>query len=329
MLDTGLGTPKHPLFLLGKKYGDAGSKPSRPEPSRVCIGSLTRLFAKKTAARESVAAAPAASRDAAMHDQQTQPVESRQTMSGLPLHQAAALAGLSHSRHASDVGPSRNPVAAVASLSTMASRSMQQAKSAHCKTWISRLSCGASGPYLHAANPGADPAAPHMPSAAGSATDLEAQNDVIGSSALQNNPVSIAAAHRDAIIGSDSRNSEECCDGHNEPPDVAAERAKADRLWAERDHEGGHCRVSLGGSSDGQEIGSNPTGPAILLHNLRKVCILHMHLCIPPSLSYMHQYLLRCRVNRLSHCLYLCTAMQTGKSLKAAAMKSQSKEVAA
>lgn len=105
-------------------------------------------------------------------------------------------------------------------------------------------------------------------SSAQPAIDLEAQNGL--HCTPQHSPANLVTAVPDVAHGLDGCDSgydtghgsgEEGGDAADEPADVAAERAKADRLWAARGmHSGGVTTVS---------------GPAILLHNLRKVCQAH------------------------------------------------------
>ena len=118
-----------------------------------------------------------------------------------------------------------------------------------------------AGPLLGqpAIEPSADPAAAHtLVSSADLTVDLEAQSGV--ELPPQEGTANTTTAVCDLEHRRDSYDSglDGGSDVTDEPADVAAERAKADRLWAARDmHNGGSTNFS---------------GPAILLHNLRKVC---------------------------------------------------------
>lgn len=158
---------------------------------------------------------------------------------------------------------------------------------------------------LPAADSHAHTAADSLP---GSAIDVEAQDGSCLVSRAMNGTAEMTAAGCDPWPRNDGNDSENGGE-EEEPADVAAERVKADRLWAaarnvpsgESASRGGHRRESAcGGGHNGgitsrcghhresasRSVASeettdrgglsggsaSPAGPAILLHNLRKVC---------------------------------------------------------
>ena len=128
-----------------------------------------------------------------------------------------------------------------------------------------------AGGALPTADPHAYPvASAHSSScSAESAIDLEAQNGSrLASHAHINTADMAAAVTNQGLRHNGDGSGSECGDEEEEPADVASERAKADRLWAAR---GGHSEGSTNGDEHSDEV-ANPAGPAILLHNLRKVC---------------------------------------------------------
>lgn len=100
-----------------------------------------------------------------------------------------------------------------------------------------------------------------------SAIDLEAQNGSRLASHVPRSSAGVTAAASDLElrhIGSGNDDG----DAIEEPADIASERARADSLWAASHghNEGNTSRDGCSGES------TSPAGPAILLHNLRKVC---------------------------------------------------------
>ena len=280
MLDTGLGTPKHPLFLLGKKYRDADRNPPQAAAAKSRIVSLQSWFQSKKAARQPSIAAVQPPRDSANMQ------NSQQHLRMLPQSASSSPSFTSGPSSLHDRPPaeqlslqpavSNGRSAAQASANTKAS--MQSGAELPDPKWASRqhpyptptpLSMAGPPLGLPIADPHADPAASaHFSSSlAESAIDLEAQD---GSCLASHAPNSIAdmRAAASALGPQHIGNGSECGDATEEPADVAAERAKADRLWAATDAHSGASAIG-----DGSGLGfASPSGPAILLHNLRKVC---------------------------------------------------------
>ena len=280
MLDTGLGTPKHPLFLLGKKHTDADRNSPQAAAAKSRIVSLQSWFQSRKAARQPSIAAVQPPRDSANMQ------NSQQHLRMLPQSASCSPSVTPGPSSLHDRPPaeqlslqpavSNGRSAAQASANTKAS--MQSGAQLPDPKWASRqhpyptptpLSMAGPPLGLPFADPHADPAASahFSSSSAESAVDLEAQDS---SRLASHAPNSIAdtRAVASALVPQHNGNSSECGDAAEEPADVAAERAKAERLWAATDGHSGGSRRGAGCSGD---IAS-PSGPAILLHNLRKVC---------------------------------------------------------
>lgn len=273
MLDTGLGTPKHPLFLFGKKYSDADRKPPQVAAARSRIGSLRSWYVGRKAARQPFIAAVQPARDSAsMQNPQHSLSMVPQSASSSPSSPSCA-SSLHHSTSAEQSSfksaVSNGNSAAHATANTEAS--MQSGADLSDPSWAGRqqphlvpMPLSMAGPL-----PTADPHAYTVTSScsAESAIDLEAQN---GSRFASHAPISTADVTAAATNQGSRYNGSgsECSDEAEEPADVAFERAKADRLWAARD---GHSEGNTSGDRHSGEF-AGPAGPAILLHNLRKVC---------------------------------------------------------
>lgn len=288
MLDTGLGAPKHPLFLLGKKHSDAGNKPSHTTAAR----SLRSWWVGRKAVRQPVTAAMQPKRNSVIMPSPQQglsmvphlalPFPGSSSLSASSLHHSTPAEQpslqLAVSNGRSPAGASANPEA-----------SMQRDAGIPDPSWVSRphpTPMPRSMLALPAADSDAHTAADSLPNLPGSAVDVEAQNGTCLVSHAPNSTAEITAAGCDLWPRDDGS---ENGDAMDEPADVAAERVKADRLWDARKVPRGDdtsrsgeiesrsgeiaCRsgeiASRGGHSGGS---ASPAGPAILLHNLRKVC---------------------------------------------------------
>lgn len=280
MLDTGLGTPKHPLFLFGKKYRNADRNPPQAAAAKSHSVSLQSWYQSRKAARQPSIAAVQPPRDSANMQ------KSQQRLRMLPQSASCSPSFTASPSSLHDRPPaeelslqpavSNGKSAAQASANTKAS--MQSGAEVTDPKWGSRqhpyptrtpLSMAGPPLGLPIADPHADPAASaHFSSSlAESAVDLEAQDGSCLASHAPNSTAGMRAA-ASALGPQHIGNGSECGGATDEPADVAAERAKADRLWAATDaHSGG----STYGDRNSGEFAS-PSGPAILLHKLRKVC---------------------------------------------------------
>ena len=286
VLDTGLGTPKHPLFLFGKKYKDADRKPPQAAAARSGIGSLQSWCKSRKAARQPSLAAMQPARDSAsMQNPQHSLSMVPQSASYSPSFTSCA-SSLHQSTHAEQFSfqsaVSNGRSAAHAPANTQAS--MQSgADLPEGPSWAggrhrhrTPMPLSMAGPLLAppTAKPFAYPAASVNSSfSAESAIDLEAQNRSRLASHAPDSPADVTAAASDLGL-QHIGNGSECGAVTEEPADVAAERAKANRLWAAR--LGHSARSATADRHDGES--AQPDGPAILLHNLRKVCkAVHRH----------------------------------------------------
>ena len=269
VLDTGMGTPKHPLFLLGKKYRDEDSKPNQATAGRLHTRAVR--FAGRDSAPLSADAASNSHRHVAtaQHVQQ-RPAALSQMLTRLQQAVQSALRFPSSFLH---VTPHRSCNRAQsqgslsipssvgspsAALPSEAQASMQQNSDAQIPNQTNSLGCTAR--LLHSANPSADPASSHTSACLDSAVDLEAQNGQHLSPGLRETFARTSAARSIFEQQQDSLTGDLHDDTDSEPADVAAERAIADRLWAERS------------GQNSETADADSSGPAILLHNLRKVC---------------------------------------------------------
>lgn len=283
VLDTGLGTPKHPLFLFGKKYSDADRQSPQATAARARIGSLRSWYARRLAAsRADTAAVPSHRHSRVMQNP-------RQILDMVPQHPAGPQPALPvpSSASFSCASPLRQRMTHGQQVSTQAAVSAGSATHAPGNTTTSmQLNADVLNPSwtgrphpthpstarpLPGTNADADAATAHTSACPPEqAIDLEAQN--CPHFTPQSSPANVATAVSDVGHGSnahgqgyDSGYDSGYSTGHgsggdaaDEPADVAAERAKADRLWAAGAmHIAGATAVA---------------GPAILLHNLRKVC---------------------------------------------------------
>ena len=264
-----MGTPKHPLFLLGKKYSDGDSKADQARAARARIGALGRWYAGRGGVRSSAGAASHSDRHAAnLQAVLHRPVGPSQMLTrlqtaaqsahlhfifrflhGSPRHYCARAQPHGNLSVPNAVGDSS------AILASDAQAAMQHNSDAQEPKQTSRLGSSTARP-LPAANSSADPAASHTFTGPDSAIDLEAQNGQDLTPDLRASLARTSTARSDLEEQQDSLTNDSCDGVDSEPTDVAAERATADRLWAERS--------GLNGDADF-------SGPAILLHNLRKV----------------------------------------------------------
>lgn len=280
MLDNGLGTPRHPLFLLGMKYSNADKPPSPATAAKPGIGSLRSWYAGKQAASRVDVAAVQSGRHS------TEGCAPQQSLSMVPQHPAHPPSApsspyASSLRHRMTPGQQLSTQAAVSvgSATTYAppsthAASMQLNGNMSGPSWVRSHPSHPSttAPLQPAAHAEASATRTHTSaSSAQPAIDLEAQNGLHctrhPTNTPQNSPADMVTVVPDGLDGCDSGydsgcgNGEEGGDAADEPADVAAERARTDRLWAARGmHDGGVTAMS---------------GPAILLHNLRKVCQAH------------------------------------------------------
>ncbi len=286
-----MGTPKHPMFLLGKTYKDADSKSDQATVQRPHARALRTWWlvsnSDNAAPRElsnssRVLHNSEPSTVSAMHEQHKQPsklpehaAKGESSASSLPsssssfsstssvpepnvpFHQSAPMAPnerLSHSalqtgsQLYSDMSHNIHSASTRDPIGSRPTVFAPLAQNAAVKKHQTRFQNMMSGPQrqVHTALNQA-PAA--------SAIDLEAQN----SPPMQQEPADTAQDAADSTA-SGSVDTESDWAG-NEPPDVAAERARVDALWTERQS-----------PTEGIVTGSS-SRPAILLHNLRKVGI--------------------------------------------------------
>lgn len=272
MLDTGLGAPKHPLFLFGKKYSDADKQPSYTTAARPRTGSLRSWWVGRKVARQPASAAVQPKRNP---DNMQNPQQSLSLVPqlGSPCPGSShAASSLDHSTRAEQpsfqlaVINGRSP--ADASANTEAN--LQPDAGMSDPSWAGRphpTPVPLSMLALPAADSCAHTAADSLANLHGSAIDVEAQNGACLDSQAPNGTAEMTGAGCDLWPGNNG-NASESGDAADEPTDVAAERVKADRLWATM-----HVNIAEGASRAGHRGGSGSrAGPAILLHNLRKVC---------------------------------------------------------
>ncbi len=290
-----MGTPKHPMFLLGKTYKDADSKPDQATIQRPHARALrTWWHARKGPASNSDSAAfrevsnssrvlhnsepPIVS---AMHDQHKQPSKLPE-LAANGESSASSLPSSSTSFSSTTSVPEPNiPFQQSASMPSHgnASQSALQ-RDSQLPSDVSQIPTALStdpiGSRRTVFSPLAQNAAANkhqtrpqniMPgpqrqthtapdqAPAASAIDLEAQNSL----PMQQNHAD-TAQDAAASTTSDSLDTESDWAGI-EPSDVAAERARVDALWTKRQS-----------PTEGIVTGSS-SQPAILLHNLRKVSI--------------------------------------------------------
>ncbi|DBA85809.1 TPA: hypothetical protein ACH3X1_005361 [Trebouxia sp. C0004] len=294
VLDTGMGTPKHPLFLLGKTYKDADSKSDQGTLQRPHARALrTWWLARKGPASKSANAAhrevsnlsrvarnselPSLS---AMHDQHKQP-------SKVPEHaangesQASSLPSSSTSSSSTSSVPETNlPCLQIASMpshenvshsalqrdSRLPSDMSQNAPTASStdplgsrRTVFTPLAKNAAA-NNHQTRPQNMVSGPQRqthtaPDQAPAASAIDLEAQ--NSLPMQQDPADTTQDAADRTV-SDSFDTESGWEG-NEPSDVAAERARVDALWTTRQ------------SPTEGNVTESSSQPAILLHNLRKV----------------------------------------------------------
>lgn len=288
-----MGTPKHPLFLLGKKYKDADSKPDQATVQRPHARALrTWWLARKGPASNSDSAAPREGSNSsrvlhnselpivsAMHDQHKQPSKlSEHPANGEPSTSSLPSSSTSFSSTSSVPEPNVpfQQSASMPSHENVFHLALQTDTQLPNDT--SQIPTASSTDPIGSQHNVFAPLAPNaaankhqlrpqniMPgpqrqthtafnqAPAASAIDLEAQNSL----PMQQGHAETVRDAADSTI-SDALDSESDWAG-NEPSDVAAERARVDALWTTRQS-----------PTEGVVTGSS-SQPAILLHNLRKV----------------------------------------------------------
>ncbi len=321
VLDTGMGTPKHPLFLLGKTYKDADSKPNQATVRRPhARAAKTWWLARKGPASNSACAAlravsnsPRVLRNSelpvlsAMHDQHKQPSKlSEHAANGESATSSLPSSSTSFSSTSSLPEPN---VLLQQSASMLSHENVSQSAlqtDSQLPFDISQIPTGPLGSRRTVFPPMAPNAAadkhqtrPHTMSGpqrqthtapdqapAASAIDLEGQNSL----PMQQDPADTAQDAADSTT-SDALDSESDWAG-NEPLDVAAERARVDALWTRR-----HFPAE-------RVVTDSSSQPAILLHNLRKVSVAVHRICISYIRSGDIKEILSCVVI----CLLICLA---------------------
>ncbi len=269
VLDTGMGTPKHPLFLLGKTYSDADHEPDQATTAKH-TGPLRRWWAVRKG--HTCPTASAAARYPAISDrvlpnveQPVQPgMQNEQILAKSPGEDVSSLAASSVSSLPSS---SFSSVLSVMQQHSNTHTYLGQSLSQGGTVQHPMLQSGADVQFkpMAAHIPDQDTALHHVSSwpathaqtahALRSDLDLEAQRPTEGVTAAVLThvlPDSQDAATVDAEPDQASA----------EPEDVATERARVEALWAAR-----QCQTSGNETS----VASPAPGPAILLHNLRKV----------------------------------------------------------
>ena len=290
-----MGTPKHPMFLLGKTYKDADSKPDQATVQKPHTGALrTWWLARKGPASTSDSAALREVSNSsrvlhnselpivpAMHDQHKQPSKSTEHAANGESSASSLPSSSTSFSSASSVPETNVPFQQTASMPSHedASQSALQTDS-QLPSDISQIPTASSrsptrswrtvfaflapnaAASKHQTRPQKITSGPqrethNAPSQApaASAIDLEAQNSLHMQQDHADTPQNAADS-----TTSDSLDMSSDWE-NNEPSDVAVERARVDALWTKRQS-----------SCEGIVIGSS-SQPAILLHNLRKVSI--------------------------------------------------------
>ncbi|DBA88861.1 TPA: hypothetical protein ACH3X2_000106 [Trebouxia sp. C0005] len=290
VLDTGIGTPKHPMFLLGRTYKDADSKPDQATVQRPHARAMrTWWLARKGPASNSDNAAPREVSNSsrvlhnselpnvsAMHDQHKQPSQlpehaasgessasslpssstsfsstSSVPETNVPFQQSASMP--SH-ENASQIAVQRDSQLPSDNSQIFTASSTGPMKSRHTGFAPLAQNAAVNKRQVRPQNiiPGPQRHTNTAPSQAlaASAIDLEAQNSL-----------PMQQTHADAAqdAAASTRSDSESDWAGDEPSDVAAERARVGALWNNRQS-----------PSEGDVTGSS-SQPAILLHNLRKV----------------------------------------------------------
>lgn len=320
-----MGTPKHPLFLLGKTYKDADGKPDQATVQRPHARALRAWWlARKGPASNSDSAAlrevsnssrvlhnselPIVS---AMHDQHKQPFK-------LPHHaangesSASSLPSSSTSSSTSSVPEPNISFQQTASMPSHENASQPALqRDSQLQNDMSQIPTASSTDLVGSRRTAFSPSAPnaatnkHQPrlqkimsgpqrqthtapsqALAASAIDLEAQNSL----PMQQGHADAAQDAADSTA-SESLETEADWEG-NEPSDVAAERAWVDALWTKRQS-----------PTEGIVTGSF-SQPAILLHNLRKVSVQVYRICT----SYVRPGDIKEILSCVVICLPICLA---------------------
>jgi len=302
-----MGTPKHPMFLLGKTYKDADSKSDQATVQRPHARALrTWWLARKGPASNSDSAAPREVSNSsrvlhnseppnvsAMHDQHKQPSKlADHAASGES--SACSLPSSSTSFSSTSSVPEPNiPCQQIASMPSHENESQSALqRDSQLPSDVSQIPTALATDPIGSRRTVFPPLTPNaaanklqtspqntMPrpqrqahtapsqAPAASAIDLEAQNSL----PMQQGHADTAPGAANSTI-SDALDSESDWAG-DEPSDVAAERARVDALWTKRQS-----------PTEGVGTGSS-SQPAILLHNLRKVGISVHRVCISHSRS--------------------------------------------
>ena len=261
-----MGTPKHPLFLLGKKYSDADVKPKQATAFQPHAGSpRSRWGARKGFTERTLTSAH---RDPANSDRVSTNLQSNESaMQNQPSH-ANGLPGDLSSTMTSSV--SSLPSSSFSSCSSGKSSSvshdlgspdrvpplpaLQPDVITNHNHPISSNHVGLAHNTRPASKLQTDTHEPFNALPSRAALDLEAQT-------LHPGAIATPAKAENTGPGTGSDDPDQAS---SEAADVAAEHARVEQLWAKR------------ADQDDREDTVIPPGPAILLRNLRKVCLTHV-----------------------------------------------------